>query len=248
MREFKKVGICKVLFCISIFIYILCSGSIRVAEKHSHVFENALRRRGVIAGEVDDKSSPDYWARVSWTNTVEKLHTEFDVAFFGNSITRGSDFQLAFPDKKIINLGYPGDNIIGMQKRIPMIQKAQPQKVFIMAGTNDLVHISLDEYNERYTKLISSIQDSILGVKIYIQSVLPSNHNMCNYAPNKKVREANEIAKAISKKLNCTYIDLYSLYVDENDELPKELTKDGVHLLPQSYDRWADKIKPFIYE
>lgn len=114
--------------CASIFINILLSGAVYVAEKHSQVFESALRRRGIITGEIDDKTSPDYWARVGWTNTIEKLHTDFDIAFFGNSITRGSDFQLDFTDKKIINLGYPGDNILGMIKRVPMIQVANAKK------------------------------------------------------------------------------------------------------------------------
>ena len=96
--------------CASMSVNLLLAGVVVVAEKHSHVFKNALKRRGIIEGIADDKTSPDYWARVGWTNTIEKLHSNFDIAFFGNSITRGSDFQLEFTDKKIINLGYSGDN------------------------------------------------------------------------------------------------------------------------------------------
>lgn len=233
---------------VSAVINLILLGATCVAEKHSHVYENALKRRGIIKGEVDDKTSPDYWARVGWTNTIEKLHSDFDIAFFGNSITRGSDFQLYFADKKIINLGYSGDNILGMIKRVPMIQKSNAKKVFIMAGTNDLVHVSLDEYEKRYSRLISEIQDSIPEIKIYIESVLPSNHQMGNYAPNAKVREANKIAELLASQYNCTYIDLYSLYANEQDELPKEKTRDGVHLFPQCYDKWAEAIQSYVYE
>lgn len=63
--------------CASLFINILLSGAVYVAEKHSHVFESAQRRLGIITGEIDDKTSPDYWGRVGWTNTIEKLHTDF---------------------------------------------------------------------------------------------------------------------------------------------------------------------------
>ena len=44
-----------------------------------------------------------------------------------------------------------------------------------MAGTNDLAHMDIDEYKERYIELISAIQDSIPGIDIVIESVLPTN-------------------------------------------------------------------------
>lgn len=247
-RELSK-RVLVLSLCASVAMNLLLLGTVYVAEHHSHVFEQALKRRGIIIGNEEDRYTPDYWARVGWTNTIEKLHAEFDIAFFGNSITRGSDFQLSFPDKKIINLGYPGDNILGMIKRVPMIQKSGAKKVFVMAGTNDLVHISLDEYKERYVKLISTIQDSIPNIKIYLESVLPTNHKMGtgNYASNDKVKEANSIVAKLAKQYNCEFIDLYPLYANEEDELPREITRDGVHLFPQYYDRWAEKIKTYVY-
>lgn len=109
-----------------------------------------------------------------------------------------------------------------------------------------------NEYKDRYTELISAIQDSIPGIKIVIESVLPTNPNVVGgekkYAPNSKVQEANKVAESIAKELNCRYIDLYSLYADKNNELPRKLTIDGVHLHPNSYDRWAEKIKCLVYE
>lgn len=35
-----------------------------------------------------------------------------------------------------------------------------------------------NEYKDRYTELISAIQDSIPGIKIVIESVLPTNPNV----------------------------------------------------------------------
>ena len=249
MEKLSKRRISMYLLCVSIFFYLFLVGIVYIEETRTHFIQRSLARLGVIHG-YDDKQSPDYWARVGWTNTIEKLHTEFDIAFFGNSITRGSDFQLAFPDKKIINLGYSGDKISGMLKRISMIQKSKAKKVFIMAGTNDLAHMDINEYKDRYTELISAIQDSIPGIKIFIESVLPTNPNVVGgkYAPNSKVQEANKVAESIAKELNCRYIDLYSLYADKNNELPRKLTIDGVHLYPNSYDRWAEKIKCLVYE
>ncbi|MEY8686932.1 GDSL-type esterase/lipase family protein [Bacteroides sp. AN502(2024)] len=247
MRVFKKqISACETLLCASVLFNILLLGVVIVAERQGHVFSMVLERRDIV--HLDDRSHSDYWARMGWTNTIEKLHTEFDVAFFGNSITRGSDFQLFFPEKKIINLGYSGDNMIGMLRRIPMLKAANPHKVFIMAGTNDLVHISLDDYEVRYTKLLQAIKDSLPNTKIYIESVLPSNHSLGNYTPNEKVQKANFIAKDLASKFNGQFINLYDLYVDDNNELPQEWTRDGVHLYPEHYDKWANAIKTMIYE
>ena len=199
---------------------------------------------------LEDEAHADYWVRKGWTNTIEKLHIDFDVAFFGNSITRGSDFQLVFKDKKIINLGYSGDNMPGMQRRVSMLTAANPKKVFIMAGTNDLVHIDLEEYKKRYDNLLSAITDSLPNTNVYVESVLLTNHYVGkgNYAPNSKVIKANEIARSLCKKYHCTYIDLYKLYVGADGELKETYTKDGVHLFPKHYDKWSNAIRPYIYQ
>ena len=223
-------------------------GVICKMEKESYVLRLGLERRGFM--ELKDEAHADYWARKGWTNTIEKLHIDFDVAFFGNSITRGSDFQILFKDKKIINVGYSGDNMLGMQRRISMLTAANPKKVFIMAGTNDLVHIDLDEYKRRYNKLLSSVTDSLPNANIYVESVLPTNHKVGkgNFASNSKVIKANEIARSLCKKYHCTYIDLYRLYVGSDGELKETYTKDGVHLFPKHYDKWANAIRPYIYQ
>ena len=234
------------LLCLSLMMNVLFLLCVYVLEKNGRVLSLALERRGVLM--IDDKKVPDYWARKGWVNTVEKLYTEFDVAFFGNSITAGSDFQMKFPDKKIINLGYSGDNMIGMLRRVPMIKAANPKKIFIMAGTNDLVHVDLEEYGKRYGNLLRTIKEAVPNARIYIQSVLPSNHELKDISPNEKVQEANEIAKDLAGAFGCSYINLYDLYVDDKNELSKELTKDGVHLHKNAYDRWAEAIRSLVYE
>lgn len=231
---------------ISLFLNLALLALLFVSEYKGRTFSQAIERRGFIT--IESQSLPDYWALYGWTNTLNKLRIEADIAFFGNSITADSDFQSEFPDKKIVNLGYPGDNIKGMLRRIPMLSAVNPKKIFIMAGTNDLVHVSLEEYTSRYKCLIKAIKDSNPQSSIYIESVLPSNHKLSDYAPNKKIQQANAILHDIANTFDCTFIDLYNLYVDNDNELIIDLTKDGVHLLPESYKIWSESIKNYIYE
>ena len=57
-----------------------------------------------------------------------------------------------------------------------------------------------------------------------------------------KIENYNEIVKKIAEQKGCIYLDLFKLYA-VNGIMPAELTLDGVHLFPQSYDRWANEIK-----
>ena len=101
--------------------------------------------------EVSPTDAPDYWAIRGWTNTLQKMSYDADICFLGNSITYASNFQTYFTDKKIVELGYPGDTMIGMMRRMDMLRAVCPEKVFLMAGINDLANQSMDmdEFAER---------------------------------------------------------------------------------------------------
>lgn len=66
----------------------------------SQYYKKVLQKFDMI--EVLPTDAPDYWARNGWTNTLQKLDYDADIAFFGNSITCMSDFQKSFPDKKLL--------------------------------------------------------------------------------------------------------------------------------------------------
>lgn len=235
-----------VILLLSLLLNIALLVAVVIGEHYGHAYHAALVRRGIVAYE--DKKTGGYWDRVGWTNTLEKMNIECDAAFFGNSITRGSDFQQFFPDLSIVNLGLPGDNLLGMYYRINMVKAVNPKKVFIMAGTNDLFHCSVEQYSSRYEALLVTLRDSIPNAKVYIESVLPMNHKLSPNAPSHdKITSANSTIKQLAGKYGCTFIDLYSLYVQDGD-LPKDLTREGIHLKPEAYRIWADAIKDYIYE
>lgn len=231
---------------LALFIY---GATVTVAvkeEQYGHYFRDAFIRKGLI--ERNPKEEADYWAIVGWTNTLEKLHLKADVVFFGNSITKGSDFQSFFPDKLIVNLGYPGDDLIGMYDRVKSVEAVKPRKIFIMAGTNDLWGSSIEEYILRYERLIVAIKKVLPQSRIYIQSVLPMNHTLKDGAPSQeKIELSNKGMEKVSQKHDITYIDLYKAFVVEG-ELPEKYTVDGMHINDEAYRLWGNIIKKYIYE
>lgn len=188
-------------------------------------------------------------AILGWTNTVKKIDQKFDVAFFGNSITRNSDFSKYFRNRKIINLGCGGDRLEDMLLRMDMLKATKADKIFIMAGINGSKDISLSDFKKLYVQLIDSIISNNKTSKIFVQSILPISRCMENkghYASNNKIMLMNDIILSICKQKRIVYINLFDSYV-VNGELPFYMTRnDGIHISDEYYNIWADLIYPYM--
>ena len=244
----KKFGLKNCLLWISLIGNVLLLAIVLfIGCVKTNYINSKLERIGLI--KLDPTKRGDYWSIRGWTNTIKKLHLDADVVFFGNSITCGSSFEKYFPNVSICNLGYPGDNTDGMLLRVDQIKAVNPEKVFVMAGINGL-HIQTEKvFTEKYATMVDSIKQAVPNAKIYLQSILPVNPSMkAGKEFNKeKIAKCNDIVRKIAEQKSCIYVDLYSLYAVDGI-MPKELTKDGVHLYPKAYDRWANKIKKYIEE
>lgn len=206
-----------------------------------------IHKLKVKLGIIEKSVEPDYWAVKGWENTMKQLEYKADIAFFGNSITYYGRFQENFKGKKIVNLGYPGDNLEGMMRRIEALKAVNPDKVFIMAGINGLKDMELTMFCEKYEFLIDSVRRALPNSHIYLQSILPiSGHLEKRYGSNEKIRFANELIKKVANQRLCTYIDLHRLYA-VNGEMPDSLTKDGIHLHDEAYSRWYDAERQYVY-
>lgn len=179
----------------------------------------------------------------AWTNSLRQMRAKADYVFFGDSLTYYGDFASVFPDKVVCNLGLRGDTIQGMIDRVEQVQLLNPQKVFLMAGINDVGNISVDEFELRYNHLLDLVFQASPEAEIILQSILPVNSEgfsiSCN---NKQISVCNNRIQKIAKGRGVKCLDLYSLY-EENGQLPLSLTRDGIHLRPDAYDRWYDALR-----
>lgn len=187
------------------------------------------------------------WTLFSWKSSLQKLNLRADVCFFGDSITRGGDFQNCFPSKTVCNFGISGDTLAGMLKRVDMISLVSPQYIFVMAGINDLLSGRAEKTCvEGYCRLLDTIRSQNPKATLYVQSVLPINPEKCQKRfDTKKIVQFNVALAALCKEKDITYIDVHALY-EENGCLPSEQTKDGLHLYPHAYTPWMNKIRSYI--
>jgi len=180
-----------------------------------------------------------------------------EILFLGDSITDFWELDLYF-NKEILKLnrGIGGDTTFFASKRFDadFIQLDIPRLV-ILLGTNDLMQMAPDLWHrvpgldpECAIKNIETNYRNMLskcnGKSVYICSVLPMK--LC--APydrelfRKSVLKVNEVLQNLCAEFGAEYIDYYSA-LQVNDELPEEMTSDGVHPNGKAYEIMAKVLK-----
>ena len=229
---------------LSLAANVVLLAGIGLMEPKTHFSQKIGNRLGLC--ELSPRNRGDYWCIRGWTNTLEKMDYDADVVFIGSSQTCGGRFQKYFPNVKTCNLGYPGDDMNGVMLRAEQVKAVHPEKVFVLTGINGLHRKSEKAFEAQYQRMVDSIINVVPRAEVYLQSILPVNHSMCRgCASSEKIIKSNETIAKIAARSNCVYVDLWSLY-EKGGEMPMELTRDGVHLFPEAYDRWANEIKKYI--
>lgn len=236
----KKTSII-VLSAMSALCVVLLAMVIFLGGYKSKFFKRQFAKLGWAEIEAQDRT--DYWCVRGWNQCLKKLNIDVDVVFYGNSITSGSDFRKFFPDVSICNLGYPGDDLPGLRFRAYTIATVNPEKVFVLGGINGLKQMTISSFTNQYTFMIKAIQESVPNAKIYLQSILPVKDKKLT----EKIQECNIIIDSLATTYGCQYVEIFSLY-EKDGAMNDDYSKDGTHLKSEHYDKWAERISPYIYD
>ncbi|MBN2166414.1 MAG: hypothetical protein JW717_09080 [Marinilabiliaceae bacterium] len=204
------------------------------------------------------------WTQKHYKNRIKDFKNDTlnfgDIVFIGNSITeQGRDWSVKFGIKNIRNRGIAGDVTDGVIKRLNEIIYFKPKAVFILIGINDLFNLHHNEdnrHNLKYDKIVPSpkyVAQNILKIsrmihrkcpdtKIFVRTLLPTTREYLKA----DIVIVNSYIKQFEKKGYFSVIDLYPLFSNDNSEMDKELTKDGVHLNEKGYVRWVEAEKRII--
>ncbi len=168
------------------------------------------------------------------------------ILLIGDSITEGFDTKRFLPEFSIINKGISGNNSNDLFNRLEDDLLAHsPEIVFILIGTNDLAQGFSDiEIISSIKNIVDKISSQLEKCKIYLTSILPTRNN--EPRPNERIKQLNKKLEEAAVKLNVGYFNLYPLFKDEEDQLKKEFTDDGLHLNELAYETWAKYLKEFL--
>ena len=196
----------------------------------------------------------DNWGDGNYKKVIKEFKSNplnyGDIVFLGNSITwGGKDWSKRLKHPNIRNRGIGGDVTDGVLARIDEITYFKPKAVFLLIGINDLWNNnnpnnpSTEYIANNIIQIAQVINAETPKTKIYVQTVLPIEKEQ--YKNN--ILKVNEIIKANEKENPYQIVDLYSIFVNENGLIRKELSTDGIHLNEKGYDTWVEFIKPIIY-
>lgn len=211
--------------------------------------------KGIAAGQAQltaadsAKFSAYYWHSKNMFDNLPDIRGE--IIFLGNSITDGGEWFELLGNKKCLNRGISGDVTEGVLLRLSGITRVKPAKIFMLIGINDIARgRSVQEITATYRLILDKIKAETPATKVFIESVLPVNYGTVRMASLKDktelILELNANLRALSADFNFTYVDLFTLMADDNNNLPEKFSVDGLHLTYAAYRVWADAIREYV--
>ena len=183
----------------------------------------------------------------NWKNEVEKEKTLYyekaaDLIFLGDSHMEQCEWQEVFPGLKTANRGIGGESTEGLLARMTILPPGDSSKIlFLQIGINDLLGGRKPlEVLDSYQRILDQIQS-----KHY--SMVPTLVFYVRYIPevNPAVTELNQLIRTELLKRKIPFIDL-NTEISANETLQRPFSADGVHLSTSGYQKWIEKMKPFI--
>ncbi len=189
--------------------------------------------------ELPRLRAPQDWAQYARYEEKNKGVKKPKVVFIGDSITDGwyrmhPEF---FDENNYVGRGISGQVTAQMLARFRSdVINLDPEKVVILAGTNDIAmnqgFVSLDHIYENIVSMAELAKCN--GIKVLIGSILPADRYSWSWEVSSErtiesIREMNDRLKAYAKKNRMQYVDYFSAMVDENMALKKEYQRDAVH-------------------
>ncbi len=200
---------------------------------------------------------------------VERFRELNKSAKKGQVVFAGSSLMEMFPIEKflkekgeptiIYNRGVGGFITDEMMQVLDVcVTDLQPSKVFINIGTNDLSwsSIPVSQVMDHYDKILTTIEEKVPGVKIYLMAYYPVNYEAASeemktclkIRNNEKIALANAEVKKLAEKHNQRYIDINRNLKDEQGRLKAEFTIEGMHIKEEGYRAIYDDIMRYVKE
>lgn len=167
----------------------------------------------------------------------------------------------------IYNRGVGGFTTDDMLKNMDVqIFDLEPSKIFINIGTNDIARFEetfedvLSHMLKNYDKILKQIQNRLPDAEVYVMAYYPVNESAkSQIIPEGEWREllfknrnnytislANTEVKKLAEKYGYHYIDVNKGLTDEEGQLKKEYTVEGIHMYANAYRIIYENMKVFL--
>ncbi|MEQ9356821.1 GDSL-type esterase/lipase family protein [Coleofasciculus chthonoplastes] len=162
------------------------------------------------------------------------------------SILVGDSLSLWFPTANLpsgqfwLNQGISGENSSQILERLSAFSQTRPDTIYVMAGTNDLRQGVRDRVILDNTRqIIQRLRQNHPQAQIIVQSILPTRLPAIK---SDRIRNLNQHIAAIAQQEGAGYLNLHRLFVNNQGQMQRELTTDGIHLAKRGYAVWQEAL------
>lgn len=147
----------------------------------------------------------------------------------------------------ILNYGIAGDTTFDVLHRLPDVMDANPERVLLTIGINDLYQgVPLGVVIENVRRIIETLKQEIPQADLYIQCILPVDDNKLGSMLNKDIDTFAETMPALVLELSATFLPIAAEMKGKDGNLPPEFSPDGVHLSNAGYEAWAKALSMLL--
>lgn len=119
-----------------------------------------------------------------------------------------------------------------------------------MVGINDMwCAIDKNIMLKNFRTILDTFIKDAPWAKIYIESILPAGQAALDKNPKLKnfaIENMNSELKKLAADLNIQYLDIGAEYKNNQGRMGSEYSVDGIHLLKDSYNKWANRVRELI--
>ena len=219
------------------------------------LFVNAffLLRVNNLDSSVDSLNTTIEENKKDYEKEIENLKENYtNYLFLGDSITDFYDLDKYYEGLPVVNSGISGNTTEDiLNDMMGRVYDYNPSKVFLLIGTNDLIHdISVDDIVSNIEKIIDEINSNKPQTQIYVESVYPVNDNldedMVDVRNNDDIMEINEKIKKYCEDNGYNYINMYDKLLDDDGNFNEEYTDDGLHPNSRGYEVITEEIEKYL--
>lgn len=191
-------------------------------------------------------------------NKIEtKIVNDDNYVFLGDSIFEYYDLEKYYEGLPVVNSGVSRNRTVDVLDNMARrVYRYNPSKVFVLIGTNDILNKDkiYPETADNIRTIIKEIKKNRPYTQIYVQSIYPINDtddskildSAVYHRSNDNIMEINELIEDVCNDEDVTYIDMYSLLVDDVGNLKIEYTTDGLHISDEGYEVITDELMKYI--
>jgi len=180
----------------------------------------------------------------------------YDIEFIGDSITEGWEeggknvWNEFYGQRKVINLGVSGDRTQHVLWRFDQgqLDGIKAKVAVVMIGTNNSNNHDNTEAEilEGVTAILNQIRTRQPDTKILLLAIFPRGQEF--NAQRGKILEVNEALARLDDGQHIFYMDLGSLFIENNGSISKDIMPDALHPNEAGYKIWANATEPKLKE